>query len=71
MKMKQSKKIKLQNELEGVIDSARKIRDYMLNDNIPLSERKQEIATMRTANEANKTIVSSVINTVAIEKMGE
>ena len=71
MKMKQAKKIKLQNELEGVIDSARKIRDYMLNDNIPLSERKQEIATMRTANEANKTIVSSVINTVAIEKMGE
>lgn len=71
MKMKQAKKIKLQNELEGVIDSARKIRDYMLNDDIPLSERKQEIATMRTANEANKTIVSSVINTVAIEKMGE
>lgn len=69
--MKKAKRDNLQNELQGVIDSARKIRDYMLNDEIPLSERKQEIATMRTANEANKTIVSSVINTVAIEKMGE
>lgn len=69
--MKKAKRDNLQNELQGVIDSARKIRDYMLNEEIPLSERKQEIATMRTANEANKTIVSSVINTVAIEKMSE
>lgn len=69
--MKKAKKENLQDELQGVIDSARKIRDYMLNDEIPLSERKQEIAAMRTANEANKTIVSSVINTVAIEKMSE
>ena len=59
----------LQKELEGVIETAKKIRDYMLDEQIPLNERKQEISTMRTANEANKTIVSSVINTIAIEKM--
>lgn len=69
--MKKAKREQLQDELSGVIESAKKIRDYMLDDEIPLSERKQEIATMRTANEANKTIVSSVINTVAIEKMSE
>ena len=66
-----SKKQQLTDELGGVIQSAKKIRDFMLNDEIPLAERKNEIATMRTANEANKTIVSSVINTLAIEKMGE
>ena len=69
--MEQKQKKQIQNELQGVITTAKKIRDYMLNDDIPLNERKQEIATMRTANEANKTIVSSVINTLAIEKLGE
>ena len=69
--MEQKQKKQLQNELQGVITTAKKIRDYMLNADIPLNERKQEIATMRTANEANKTIVSSVINTLAIEKLGE
>ena len=69
--MEQKQKKQLENELQGVITTAKKIRDYMLNADIPLNERKQEIATMRTANEANKTIVSSVINTLAIEKLGE
>lgn len=69
--MNQQEKKLLQEELKGVIESAKQIRNYMLDTTIPLAERKQEIATMRTANEANKSIVSSVINTVAIEKMGE
>lgn len=60
-----------QKELSGVIDTARKIRDYMIDTSIPLNERKQEISTFRTANEANKSIVSAVINTIAIEKLGE
>lgn len=64
-------KTKMQKELEGVVDTAKKIRNYMLNEEIPLNERKQEIATMRTANEANKSIVSAIINTIAIEKLGE
>ena len=59
----------LKAELKGVRDSARMIRDYMLNKDIPLAERKQEIDTMRTANNANKTLVSSVINTIVIDKL--
>lgn len=69
--MKEKDKKRLQDELDGVVETAKKIRDFMLDDEIPLSERKNEISTMRTANESNKTIVSSIINYIAIEKMGE
>ena len=43
----------------------------MLDENIPLAERKNEIQTMRTAVAANTNIVSAIINTIAIEKMSE
>ena len=69
--MTSKEKMIYQKELSGVIDTARKIRDYMIDTSIPLNERKQEISTFRTANEANKSIVSAVINTIAIEKLGE
>ena len=64
-------KKRLQGDLAEVIEVSKKIRDFMVNTDIPLAERKQEIATFRTANESNKVIVSSIINTIAIEKMGE
>ena len=69
--MTEQNKIRSEDELTGVIDSAKKIRDYMLDTESPLAERKQEIATFRTANEANKSIVSAIINTIALEKLSE
>lgn len=69
--MKEQAKNNFENELVGVIESAKKIRDYMLDTETPLAERKQEIATFRTANEANKSIVSAIINTIALEKLSE
>ena len=69
--MKEQAKNNFENELVGVIESANKIRDYMLDTETPLAERKQEIATFRTANEANKSIVSAIINTIALEKLSE
>lgn len=69
--MKEQVKNNFENELVGVIESAKKIRDYMLDTETPLAERKQEIATFRTANAANKSIVSAIINTIALEKLSE
>lgn len=69
--MKEQAKNNFENELVEVIESAKKIRDYMLDTETPLAERKQEIATFRTANEANKSIVSAIINTIALEKLSE
>ena len=42
----------------------------MLDKSTPYEERVREIRTMRTACEANKTIVSSIINSIALDKLG-
>lgn len=68
MKKEDIKKNK--QELDGVIDTSRFIRDFMINQEIPYEERTREIKTMRTACEANKTIVSSIINQIALDKLG-
>ena len=68
MKKEDIKKNK--TELDGVIETSRVIRDFMINQEIPYEERTREIKTMRTACEANKTIVSSIINQIALDKLG-
>lgn len=68
--MKKEKILKNQEELEGVILTSKIIRDFMLDKNTPYEERVREIRTMRTACEANKTIVSSIINSIALDKLG-
>lgn len=68
MKKEDIKKNK--TELDGVIETSRFIRDFMINQEIPYEERTREIKTMRTACEANKTIVSSIINQIALDKLG-
>lgn len=68
--MKKEKILKNQEELEGVILTSKIIRDFMLDKNTPYEERVREIKTMRTACEANKTIVSSIINSIALDKLG-
>ena len=68
MKKEDIKKNK--TELDGVIETSRVIRDFMINQEIPYEERTREIKNMRTACEANKTIVSSIINQIALDKLG-
>ena len=68
--MKKEKILKNQEELEGVILTSKIIRDFMLDKSTPYEERVREIRTMRTACEANKAIVSSIINSIALDKLG-
>ncbi len=69
--MKKQTKNFFEGELLNVIETAKKIRDYMIDTKTPLNERKQEIPTFRTANEANKAIISAIINSIAVEKLSE
>lgn len=69
--MKKARIEKNTKELDDVIETSKKIRDYMLNSTIPYDERVREIKTMRTAVEANKSIVSSVINQILLDKLAE
>ena len=68
--MKKERINKNTQELEGVIETSKFIRDFMLNQELSYEERAREIKTMRTACEANKTIVSSIINQIALDKLG-
>ena len=67
--MKKERIEKNTNELDEVIDTSKVIRNYMLNKDIPYEERSREIKTMRTAVEANKSIVSSVINQIVLDRL--
>lgn len=67
--MKKERIEKNTKELDEVIDTSKVIRNYMLNKDIPYEERSREIKTMRTAVEANKSIVSSVINQIVLDKL--
>ena len=67
--MKKERIEKNTNELDEVIDTSKVIRNYMLDKNIPYEERSREIKTMRTAVEANKSIVSSVINQIVLDRL--
>lgn len=64
-------KKKYNQDLEGVIETSKTIRDFMLDKDTPLSTKEENIRSMRTAIEANKSIVSSVINIIQLEKMGK
>lgn len=55
--------------LEEVIETSRTIRDFMLDEDKTLESREEHVRTMRTALEANKAIVSSVINIMQLEKL--
>ena len=65
------KKEQYMNDLDGVIDTSKTIRDFMLDKNTPLSTKEENIRSMRTAIEANKSIVSSVINIIQLEKLSK
>ena len=67
--MKKERIDKNTNELDEVIDTSKVVRNYMLNMDIPFEERSREIKTMRTAVEANKSIVSSVINQIVLDRL--
>ena len=67
--MKKERIDKNTKELDEVIDTSKIIRNYMLDKNIPYEERSREIKTMRTAVEANKSIVSSVINQIVLDRL--
>lgn len=65
------KKQQYMKDLDGVIDTSKTIRDFMLDKDTPLSTKEENIRSMRTAIEANKSIVSSVINIIQLEKLSK
>lgn len=67
--MEKQNQEKYTKNLEEVIETSRIIRDFMLDEDKTLESREEHVRTMRTALEANKAIVSSVINIMQLEKL--
>ena len=57
--MKEKEKSKINEDMEDVISTSRKVRDFLLNETISAEEKSQELANVRLVLEANKNIVAS------------
>lgn len=65
--MNKDKKAKIDANMEDVIENSKKMREYLLDESIPLEERQAKLKIMRTALDANKNIVSASVVQVNIE----
>ena len=67
--MKKEKQEQINRNLDDVIDTSKKMRDYLLDETIPDEEKKERLKVIKTALEANKNIVSASCVIVNIENL--
>ena len=60
----------ISNEMKNVIETSKKVRDYLGDTNLPLVERKKELELLKQVISANKNIVSASITMLNCEKLG-
>lgn len=65
--MTNEKKTKIENDMNDVIKTSQEMRNYLLNDENSLADRKEKLKIFKTALEANKNIVSASVVEVNIE----
>lgn len=57
-------------DMRDVIDSSRKMREWLDDESISLEEKKDQLKIINTKLKLNNNIVSASIVTVQIEKLG-
>lgn len=60
----------ISNEMKNVIETSKKVRDFLGNRDMPLVERKKELELLKQVISANKNIVSASITMLNCEKLG-
>ena len=65
--MEQERLIK--NTMEKIIETSTEIRDFLLDKNVSLEEKMQNIKVVITALEANKNLVSTANVIINVEKL--
>lgn len=65
--MTKEKNKRLENDMNDVVKTSREMRNYLLNEEIPLEERQSKLKVYKTALEANKNIVSASVVQVNLE----
>ena len=61
----------IKNDMNDVIATSRKMREYLLNDEIPFKDRVKVLPLYKITLDANKNIVSASSLKIALEKLKE
>lgn len=67
--MNRNDKKELHDNMRGVINTSIKMRDQLLDENIPLADRNAKLKVFQAAINANKSIVSAAITQINIDKV--
>lgn len=63
------KNTNIKNDMEDVIANSKKMREYLLNDSVPLEDKVKILPIYKVALDTNKNIVSASSIKIAIEKL--
>ena len=63
-----NKKQKIDENMQEVINTTRNIRELLIDDKIPLSQKKNYLPVYKTILDSNKTIISASMMLVNLEK---
>lgn len=69
--MTENKKKTIDAKMNDVIKTSQEMRNYLLNEEIPLEEKKDRLKVLRTALDANRNIVSASVVQIHIEEFGQ
>lgn len=68
--MTKTKKTTIEIDMRDVIESSRKMRQWLENEDVSLDDKKDQLKIINTKLKLNNNIVSASIVTVQIEKLG-
>jgi hypothetical protein len=66
--MNKEKIKRIENTMIDVIETSKKMRNYLLDETIDFEERSSKLKVLKTALEANKNIVSASVVHIHIEE---
>ena len=69
MKQNNTKKDKIENDMEDVIKTSTNMRDYLLDEKVNFEDKRKQLKIFQTALDLNKNIVSSSIVKITLEKL--
>lgn len=67
--MDKNKETLINTNMEDVISTTKRVRDFLLDENISLEEKKDHLKVIKTTIDANKNIVSAACVLINVEQI--
>ena len=68
--MTNEKKEKIEQNMDEVIETSKKMRNFLMDEKIPLEEKKNQLKVLRGVLEFNRNIVSASVVDLHLEDFG-